>query len=70
MFRRVDMEITGTTDGTMSPYGKLSRHGAVIAPRALFFVDEIPNPDRISSSRERSLRIRVEEFMTKNRGNP
>ena len=41
---RVDMEITGTSDGTMSPYGKLSRQGAVIAPRALFFVDEIPNP--------------------------
>ena len=42
--RRVDMEITDTSAGTMSPYAKLSRQGATIVPRALFFVNEVPNP--------------------------
>ena len=41
---RLDMEITDTSAGIASPYAKLARQGAVIVPRALFFVDEIPNP--------------------------
>ena len=40
------MEITRYTSGDhVSPYAKLSRQGATLFPRVLFFVDEIPNPD-------------------------
>ena len=42
--KRVDMEITDTSAGIMSPYAKLSRQGATIVPRVLFFVNEVPNP--------------------------
>ena len=42
--KRVDMEITDTSAGVMSPYAKLSRQGATIVPRVLFFVNEVPNP--------------------------
>ena len=42
--RRVEMEITDTSNGIESPYANLARQGAVIVPRVLFFVNEIPNP--------------------------
>ena len=42
--RRVHMELTDTSAGIMSPYAKLSRQGAVMVPRALFFVNEVDNP--------------------------
>ena len=42
--RRVDVGITDTSAGFVSNYAHLSRQGATIVPRALFFVDEIPNP--------------------------
>ena len=45
--RRVDMEITDTSAGIMSPYSKLSRQGATIVPRVLFFVNEVPNPTTV-----------------------
>ena len=48
--RRVDMEITDTSAGILSPYAKLSRQGATIVPRALFFVNQIPNPATVRVS--------------------
>ena len=45
--RRVDLEITDTSAGKLSPYAKLSRQGATIVPRVLFFVDEVPNPTTV-----------------------
>ncbi len=42
--RRMDMEITDTSAGVLSPYAKLSRQGAIISPRSLFFVHEVDNP--------------------------
>ena len=44
---RVDMEIADTSDGVSSPYAKLSRQGATIVPRTLFFVNQIPNPTTV-----------------------
>ncbi len=48
--RRVDMETTDTSGGILSPYAKRSRQGATIVPRALFFVNEIPNPATVRVS--------------------
>ena len=42
--KRVDMEITDTSAGVLSPYAALSRQGAIISPRSLFFVHEVDNP--------------------------
>ena len=42
--RRVDMEITDTSAGVLSPYAPLSRQGAIISPRSLFFVHQVDNP--------------------------
>ena len=42
--RRVNMEITDTSNGIESPYANLARQGAVMVPRVLFFVNEVPNP--------------------------
>ena len=48
--RRIDMEITDTSAGSLSPYAKLARQGAVIVPRGLFFVNEVDNPASIHQS--------------------
>ena len=48
--RRIDMEITDTSAGSLSPYAKLARQGAVIVPRVLFFVNEVDNPASIHQS--------------------
>ena len=42
--RWVDMETTDSSKEFLSPYAKLTRKGADIYPRVLFFVNEIPNP--------------------------
>ncbi len=42
--RRVSAGITDTSGGGGSPYDDLSRQGAVIVPRCLFFVEETENP--------------------------
>lgn len=42
--RRVDLEITDTSGGHVSPYAKLARNGATLFPRVLFFVNEVSNP--------------------------
>ena len=42
--RRVSANIADTSVGGGSPYAGLSRNGATIFPRCLFFVEEAPNP--------------------------
>ena len=48
--RRVDMEISDTSGDHVSPYAKLTRNGATLFPRVLFFVNETPNPATVSVS--------------------
>ena len=48
--RRVDMAITDTSGDHVSPYAKLTRNGATLFPRVLFFVNEAPNPATVSVS--------------------
>ena len=45
--RRVDVGITDTSEEIMSPYADYARQGAVIVPRVLFFVSEVPNRARV-----------------------
>ncbi len=46
--RRVDMEITDTSQGISSPYANQTRQGSTMVPRVLFFVNETPNPANVS----------------------
>ena len=46
--RRVDMEITDTSGGHVSPYAGWTRNGATIFPRVLFFVNESENPATVA----------------------
>ena len=46
--RRVDMEISDISGDHVSPYAELTRNGATIFPRVLFFVNETPNPATVS----------------------
>ena len=46
--RRADMEITDISGAHVSPYAELTRNGATIFPRVLFFVNETPNPATVS----------------------
>ncbi len=48
--RRVDMEITDTSQGLLSPYANQTRQGSTMVPRVLFFVNEIPNPTTVRVS--------------------
>ncbi len=41
--RRVDLETMDSSNEFLSPYAQLTRKGADIYPRVLFFVNEIPN---------------------------
>ena len=45
--QRVDMGITDTSAGFLSPYASRTRRGADIIPRVLFFVNEVPNPTTV-----------------------
>jgi len=45
--RRVDMEISDTSQGILSSYASQTRQGSTMVPRVLFFVNEIPNPTTV-----------------------
>ena len=45
--KRVDMEITDTSQGISSRYASQTRQGSTMVPRVLFFVNEIPNPTTV-----------------------
>ena len=42
--KRVDIEISDSSSGHASNYAELTRNGAILAPRVLFFVNETVNP--------------------------
>ncbi len=46
--RRLDKEIADTSGDHVSPYANLTRNGATLFPRVLFFVEEVPNPATVS----------------------
>ena len=47
---RVDRELSDTSGDHVSPYAKLTRNGATMFPRVLFFVNETPNPATVRVS--------------------
>lgn len=46
--RRIDKEISDTSGDHISPYAKLTRNGATLFPRVLFFVNETENPATVA----------------------
>ncbi len=49
--RRIRTAIADTSTGNISPYANLSRMGASIVPRCLFFVEETENPAIVRAGR-------------------
>ena len=46
--KRVAKDIADISGSHVSPYAKFTRNGATLVPRALFFVNETPNPARVT----------------------